>query len=47
MTLFDMIAGGILLVSAIAGYVRGAAREVTTVVSLLVAIAAALVLLRW
>jgi membrane protein required for colicin V production len=47
MTLFDMIAGGILLISAIAGYVRGAAREVVTVVSLLVALAAALILLRW
>jgi membrane protein required for colicin V production len=47
MTLFDLIAGGILLVSGFIGYVRGAAREVITVLALLIATAASLVLLRF
>lgn len=47
MSLFDMIAGGLLLVSGIIGYARGAAREVITVVALLVATAVALIALRF
>lgn len=46
-SLFDMIAGGILLVSGFVGYVRGAAREVITVLALLVATVVALFLLRY
>ena len=42
-----MIAGGILLVSGFVGYMRGAAREVITVLALLVATALALILLRY
>lgn len=37
MTLFDVIAGLILLVSVLVGFARGALREVTTVVALVVA----------
>jgi membrane protein required for colicin V production len=47
MTLFDMIAGGILIVSGFVGYLRGAAREVVTVLALLIATGVALLLLRW
>lgn len=47
MTLFDIVAGGLLLVSGFVGYVRGAAREVITVLALLIATAAALLLLRF
>jgi membrane protein required for colicin V production len=42
MTGFDVAAGAILLVSGLAGFVRGATREVTTAIALLAALAAAI-----
>ena len=45
MTLFDLIAGAILLVSAVVGYYRGAVRELVTVVAFSVAALAAVFLL--
>lgn len=47
MSLFDMIAGGLLLVSGVIGYARGAAREVITVVAILVATVVSLLALRF
>lgn len=47
MTLFDVIAGLILIVSALVGFARGALREVTTVVALVAAAFVALVALRF
>lgn len=37
MTLFDYIAGGLLLISGLVGYARGATREVTTVIAFVLA----------
>jgi membrane protein required for colicin V production len=45
-TLFDFIAIGILLVSGLIGFVRGAAREVITVAAFVLAVVLALVALR-
>jgi membrane protein required for colicin V production len=42
MTGFDVAAGAILLVSGLAGFVRGATREVTTAIALVAALAAAI-----
>ena len=46
LTLFDVIAGLILLVSVLVGFARGALREVITVIALAVAIVAAVLALR-
>ena len=47
MTLFDVIAGLILLISALVGFVRGATRELVTVLAFLVAAAISLLSLRF
>jgi len=47
MTLFDVIAGLILLVSAFIGFVRGATRELMTVLAFIVAAALSILLLRF
>jgi membrane protein required for colicin V production len=47
MTGFDFIAGGILLVSGLVGFLRGATREVTTVVAFIAAVAGAIFGLRF
>jgi membrane protein required for colicin V production len=46
MTLFDAIAGGVLLISALLGLARGATREVTTFLSFALALAVALLAAR-
>jgi membrane protein required for colicin V production len=45
-TLFDYIAAGVLLVSGLVGFVRGATREVTTVLAFMAAAALAMFALR-
>ncbi len=47
MTGFDVIAGGILLVSGLVGFLRGATREVTTVIAFIAAVAGAIFGLRF
>ena len=47
MTLFDIIALGLLGVSALVGFVRGALREVTTVAAFVIAVLAAIYALRF
>lgn len=47
MTLFDLIVLGVLALSALVGFVRGAAREVVTVAAFLLAALAAVFLLRF
>ena len=46
MTGFDFIAGGVLLVSGLLGFLRGATRELTTVIAFIAAVAAAIFGLR-
>jgi len=47
LTGFDILAGLVLLVSGLVGYARGATREVTTVIAFLLAVAAAVIGLRF
>lgn len=47
MTLFDWVTGAVLLISGLAGFARGATREVTTVVAFLVAAVAGVFGLRF
>jgi membrane protein required for colicin V production len=47
MTLFDLIAGLVLLASALIGFARGATREVTTVVAFVLAVAFATIGVRF
>ena len=47
MSLFDLAAGLVLIVSALVGWVRGAAREVATVAALIIAAIVALFALRY
>ncbi len=46
MTLFDMIVGGVLLISGFIGLMRGAAKELTTVLAFIAAVVIALFSLR-
>ena len=47
MTLFDLIAGLVLIASALVGFARGATREVTTVVAFVLAVAFAAIGVRF
>ncbi|HEY7851637.1 MAG TPA: CvpA family protein [Caulobacteraceae bacterium] len=47
MTGFDLIAGGILLVSGLVGFLRGATRELTTVIAFIAAVAGSIFALRF
>ena len=47
MTGFDLFTGAILLVSGLIGFVRGATRELTTAIAFVLAVAAAIFLLRF
>ena len=47
MTLFDAIAGAVLLLSAISGFMRGATRELTSFLALVIAAAIAIFALRF
>lgn len=47
MTLFDLIAGGVLIISGFIGLMRGAAKELTTVLAFIAAVIIALFALRF
>lgn len=46
MTLFDILAGGVFLISGVVGFARGATREVTTVIAFVIAAVIAVFSLR-